>query len=257
MSDWFYEDQLLRHLNSFHDEKHKVLITLAPEPMDAKKEAAFEEKLQEYNKQQTSPVIHINTTFEELANAVGEVLEEDRDYEMEDVLDDYLDYCYKDGLIPTSDSWKYMRVQLAGTTLHFNVTANVYYDNADRGFRAHDVLGLYKNKSVRAVGKVIARITAVETAQGIQYNAEFGELTEERKATIEKAMDDAASYGYDLRTVEHRYFFVEKFYETDFKKITPKAPMGTRIFDLTQILGMDKIPDMEKLAAILREKTWT
>lgn len=257
MSDWFYEDQLLRHLNSFHDEKYKVLITLAPEPMDAKKKAAFEEKLQEYNRRQARSVLHINTTFEKMANAIREELDEDRDYEMQDVLDDYLEYCYEDGLIPVSDSWKYMRVQLAGTTLDFNVAANVYYDNADRGFRAHDILGLYKNKSVRAVGKVIARITAVEIEQGVQYNAEFGELTEERKAAIEKAMDDAASYGYDLRTVEHRYFFVEKFYETDFKKITPRAPMGTRIFDLTQILGTDEIPDMEKLAALLRDKTWT
>ena len=34
MSDWFYEDQLLRHLNSFSDEKYKVMITLAPELME-------------------------------------------------------------------------------------------------------------------------------------------------------------------------------------------------------------------------------
>ena len=37
MSDWFYEDQLLRHLNSFGDEKYKVMITLAPELMDENK----------------------------------------------------------------------------------------------------------------------------------------------------------------------------------------------------------------------------
>ena len=39
--------------------------------------------------------MHINTTFEELANAIQEVID-DRDYEMQDVLDDYLNYCYKD-----------------------------------------------------------------------------------------------------------------------------------------------------------------
>lgn len=33
MSDWFYSDQLTRHLNSFGDVKYEVLITLAPEPM--------------------------------------------------------------------------------------------------------------------------------------------------------------------------------------------------------------------------------
>lgn len=256
MSDWFYEDQLFRHLNSFSDEKYKVMITLAPEHMSDKKKSAFEQKLKEYNKQQTHPVIHINTTFEELANAIGDVLD-DRDYEIQDVLDDYLNYCYTDGLIPISDSWKYLRMQLAGATLDFNISEKVYYEKADRGFRAHDILGLYKNKSVRAVGKIIARITAVETEQGIKYNAELGELTEERKSTIEKAMADGDSHGYDLRTIEHRYFFVEKFYETDFKKISPRPPMGTRIFDLTRILGTDDIPETEKLAELLRNETWT
>ena len=124
-------------------------------------------------------------------------------------------------------------------------------------FRAHDTLALYKNKSVRAIGKVIARITAVETENEVKYNAEFGELTEERKEIIKNAMAEGDTHGYDLRTNEHRYFFVEKFYETDFKKITPRAPMGTRIFDLTQVLGTEDIPDIEELARRLRNESWT
>ena len=256
MSDGFHENQLLRHLKSFGDEKYKVILTLAPELMEEDKKAAFEEKLKKYNQQQMHSVIHINTTFEKMANAISDVLD-DRDYEIQDVLEDYLNYCYTDGLIPVSDSWKYMRMQLAGTTIDFNVSANVYYDNAERGFRAHDTLALYKNKSVRAIGKIIARITAVETENGVKYNAEFGDITEERKAIIESAMADGDSHGYDLRTIEHRYFFVEKFYETDFKKITPKAPMGTRIFDLTQVLGTEDIPPIDKLAEVLKHETWT
>ena len=256
MSDWFYKDQLMRHLNSFADEKYKVLITIAPELMADNKKAEFEEKLKEYNRQQTHPVIHVNTTFELLASAISDVLD-DRDYEIQDVLEDYLNYCYNDGLIPVSDSWKFMRMQLAGTTFDFNVGANVYYDNAERGFRAHDYLGLYRNKSVRAVGKIIARITAIETEDGIKFTPEFGELTEDRKETIKQAMADGDSHGYDLRTIEHRYFFVDKFHETDYKKITPRAPMGTRVFDLTQVLNTKDIPDVTILAEKLKELTWS
>ena len=256
MSDWFYEEQLVRHSNSFNDEKYKVMITLAPELMEATKKNAFEKTLRRYNANQNRPVIHINTTFEAMANAISEVLD-DRDYEMQDVLADYLNYCYTDGLIPVSDAWKYMRMQLAGATFDFNVESNVYFDSVDRGFRAHDTLALYKNKSVRAIGKVIARITAVETENEVKYNAEFGELTEERKEIIKNAMAEGDTHGYDLRTNEHRYFFVEKFYETDFKKITPRAPMGTRIFDLTQVLGTEDIPDIEELARRLRNESWT
>lgn len=256
LTDWFYSDQLMRHLKSFGDEKNKVMITLASEPMSVEKLVDFEKQLKEYNESQTYPVIHINTTFEMMANAIRDVID-DRDYEMQDVLDDYLNYCYKDGLIPVSDSWKYLRMQLAGTTLDFNVNNNVYYDKAERGFRAHDYLGLYKQKSVRAIGKICARITAIETEEGIKYTPEFGELTEGRKQMIAKAMADGDSHGYDLRTIEHRYFFVEQFYETDFKKISSGGSMGTRIFDLTTLLGTEEIPDVEQIAELLRNQSWS
>ena len=256
LTDWFYSDQLMRHLKSFGDEKNKIMITLASELMAEEKLADFEKQLKEYNETQTYPVIHINTTFEMMANAIGDVID-DRDYEIQEVLEYYLNYFYKDFLIPVSDSWKYLRMQLAGTTIDFNISNNIYYDNSGRGFRAHDYLGLYKQKSVRAIGKICARITAVETETGVKYTPEFGELTEERKQMIAKAMADGDSHGYDLRTVEHRYFFVEQFYETDFKKISSGGSMGTRIFDLSALLGSDEIPEVEQLAELLKDKSWT
>ena len=256
MSDWFYSEQLMKHLNSFSDEKYKVMITLAPELMAEDKMKIFEQQLKEYNSMQSRPVIHINTTFEGVANAIQDVID-DRDYEMQEVLDDYLNYCYNDGLITVSDSWKFMRMQLAGTTLDFNVSEDIYYDHAERGFRAHDYLSLYKNKSVRAVGKVCARITAVEAEGDLQYEAEYGELTEERKSKIHKAIADGIEHGYDLKSIKHRYFFVDKFHETDFKKITPRAPMGTRIFDLSQILETEQLPSTSEIAELLKSKTWS
>ena len=255
MYDWFHNDQLLNHLNSFGDEKCKVLLTIAPEPMSKEKLDVFTEKLKEYNKKQLYPVAHVNTTFEALANAVREVLD-DRDYELQDILEDYYTYCNTDGLIPVNDSWKFMKMQLAGKTFQFNMSQNLYYDNAERGFRAHDYLGLYTQKSVRAIGKVTARITAVNEDGILKYEPEFGNLTEMRKTAIENAISDAESYGYDLKSVKHRYFFVEKFYETDFKKISPNAPWGSRVFDLTQVLESTDIPGTAELAELLRSKTW-
>lgn len=74
---------------------------------------------------------------------------------------------------------------------------------------------------------------------------------------IAKAMADGDSHGYDLRTIEHRYFFVEQFYETDFKKITSGGSMGTRIFDLSTLLGIDEMPDVEQIAELLKTKSWS
>lgn len=254
MSDWFYTDQLLRHLKSFSDEKYKVMITLAPELMKSEKKKEFEDHLKEFNATQTYLVMHVNTTFEGIIDAIRDVID-DKDYEMQEVLDDYLNYCYNDKLIIVSDSWKRMRVQLAGTTFEFNVSENLYYDNIERGFSAHDYLGLYKEKSVRDIGKITAIITAVTTEDGIEYKAELGKLTGERKQQIARAIEDGKNYGYVLDAT--RYFFVEKFYETDFKKITPRAPMGSRVFDLTQILETENLPETQEIAELLKVKTWS
>ena len=70
-------------------------------------------------------------------------------------------------------------------------------------------------------------------------------------------MEDGKRFGYDLENTEHRYFFVEKFYETDFRKITPRAPMGPRIFDLSDIVGISsRYEDVSKIAEDLKTKTW-
>ena len=226
--------------------------------MDEKKLEDFTKELTEYNKRPEIkiPVSHINTTFEDLANAIEDVID-NRDYEMKDILEDYRQYCYNDGLITNSDSWKYLRMQLAGTTIKFNKASKLYYSDAERGFRPHDYLGLYSQKSLRLIGKICARITAVDEGDGLIYETEFGELTDERKKMIDVAIEDGLSYGYDLRNYKHRYFFVDKFYETDFRKISKGGCMGTRIFDLTEILKTDQIPEVEKIADLLKKESWS
>lgn len=259
-SDWFYTDQLMRHLGSFSNENKKIIMTLSPERMSDPKIDEFEKELEAYNnsnKQQK--ITYKNTTFEELANAIRDVLD-DRDYEMQEVLNDYMDYLYHDNLLPNYDAWKYMRVQLTGQSFSFNVENGTYFDSNERGFRPHEYLGLYQNKSVRAIGKIVARIMAETLPNGeVVFEPEFGELTEERKEKIKKAIEFGEMKGWGLKSMKHRYFIVEKFYETDFKKSTPRAPMGSRIFDLTDVLNQKdkKLPETEEIARLLRNKEWS
>ena len=220
LSDWFYEDQIRKHLDAFGEEQYKVLMTLAPVHMANDKMQAIARAIAKHkeDKGDDLPIIHVNITFEEIAEACHNVLD-DRDYEMLDIVEDYLDYCYHDGLIAGTDSWKFMRMQLAGATFDFNMKQGVYYDGANRGFRPHDYLGLYKNKSVRAVGKIVAMIVAdASDPNDVKYTVEKGALTNERKTKIALGIKDAKQYGYNLRKVPQRYFFVDTFYETDFQK---------------------------------------
>ncbi len=256
LTDWFYQSQLLNHIKSFKNEQYKVLVTIAPVFMETGKKEQVDKAIAEHNSIFQTNIIHVNTTFETLAQGIQEVLT-DRDFDMQDVLDDYLEYCHNDGLIYVSDAWKKMRMQLAGTTIDFNVAENVYYDNIDRNFSPHDYLGLYKQKSIRAIGKLEAIISAVLIDGELKYNVEKGELTDDRMKKISLAIEDGKKYGYVLDAT--RYFFVEKFYETDYPKISKGASMGTRFFDLKHILQIegDELPDTKTIAEVLRTKTWS
>lgn len=243
--------QLIGHLDAFENEKYKVLLTLDPKPMKEQIRNKLQNVLYKYNEDNNTNISHFNTTFEEILKNIEAIIDE-RDYDMQDILQDYSEYCYSEGLIP--DSWKRMRVQLAGTTLDINKKLNLYYDSIDRSFSEHDYLGLYNQKSVRAVGKITAIIlNKFENGEWI-YVPEKGTLTDDIKNKIVEAREDAKKYGYDM--TNSRYFVVDEFYETDFKKETPYAPMGSRMFDLTEVLGTDKLPSTKDLADQLRKKTW-
>ena len=152
----------------------------------------------------------------------------------------------KDFIAPDSFDFRFSRLFRVGTTW-----------GAASASRPHDYIGLYRNKTVAAIGKICARITAEQDTDGqFLYTVEQGELTEKRERTIRQIMEEEKQRGNDLFSIKHRYFFVEKFYETDFPKRTLRAPMGPRIFDLTQVLNTDHLPDTAEIARRLREKSW-
>lgn len=250
----FEINQLTGHLDSFRNEDYKVLLTLDPSPLKDNLKHKLDEKIANLNGKLNSNIVHYHTTFEELINNIAEVIDE-RDYEMQDILDDYREYCYIGKLIP--DDWKRMRVQLAGTTLPVNKQLNLYYDNADRGFSGHTYLGLYNQKAVRVIGKISSIVTAIIEKEKLIVTTELGECTNEMKERIIEAIDDSKQYGYNLSDILHRYFFVDKFYDTYFVKESKRAPMGSRIFDLCEVLEVDDLPeDTEEIANLLKTKTW-
>ncbi len=72
---------------------------------------------------------------------------------------------------------------------------------------------------------------------------------------VDKARKDGTNYGYSLDAT--RYFFVDKFYETDFAKVSKGAARGTHYFDLTKELQVDSLQETEKIAKMLKETSWT
>ena len=151
----------------------------------------------------------------------------------------------------------FMRVQNSDETFDFDFENDIYYDKEVRGFKNYGYIGLYKDKSVRAIGKICARIIAFEKDNELVFESEYGEITDERKEKISEAIKDSVNHnGYDLKTIRHRYFFVDKFYGTDFKKESKGALQGAKKFDLSEYVGTEELPDTAEIANILNGKYW-
>ena len=177
----FQQDQLEKHLTQFGTEEIKVLLTLDPKPMKESLMDSFGIVLKKYNADRINeiktPIRHVNITFEQLVAAMEDIVDE-RDSEIMAVLDDYKKYCFDEKLIPDDGNW--MRAIVAGTTLEDNLKYDFYYDQASRGYSGHGYIGLYKGKSIRAIGKLKKTIVAELVNGEVSYINESGEAATKR-----------------------------------------------------------------------------
>ena len=254
----FDKKQLMNHLSQFGTENMKVLMTLDPRLMNDKLKDELEHDLKQYNNENrirlVSPIKHVNLTFEQLVEAMEESIDE-RDTEVAAVLEDFRKYCFEEKLIP--DGYKYMRAVVAGTTFDDNMELNLFYDQESRKSSDHGYIGLYKNKSVRAIGKLKKTIIAVETDGKMSYKAEKGEdPTQKEIDRINEAVRRADGYGYNLHTVSHRYFVVDKFYPIDFRKSSKNPIQKSKFFNLAEMFHYKTMPKTDKIASDLNGRSW-
>lgn len=105
--------------------------------------------------------------------------------------------------------------------------------------------------------KLKKTIIAVEVEGKMTYRAESGEApTPDETCRINEAIHRAEDYGYNLRTISHRYFMVEKFYPIDFRKSSKNPIQKSKFFNLADMFGYKTMPDTEKIAADLNGRTW-
>ena len=92
----------------------------------------------------------------------------------------------------------------------------------------------------------------------MSYINESGEAaTKEEIEKIKEAIVHAESeYGYNLKTVKHRYFIVEHFYPTDFKKASKNPIQKSKYFNLPEMFKSKTLPKTDEIASILDGKTW-
>lgn len=187
---------------------------------------------------------------------------------MRDIIDDFEAFCTNEELNPSAPHE--MRTVLCGTTLEENIRHGVYYHPADRGYSELGYLGLYKEKSVRAVGKLEKTAQARVGKEGNFELVDSDEaLTEEEKQRIEAvATEGMENHEYSLNEKDHRYFLVDQFARTDdkgdgegFNKTSKYGLPGEKHFDLKDELGLEKnepLPEeTTEIAHLLAGESWS
>lgn len=242
----FDNSQIERHINSFDGKcDYQVMLTLSPFNM-----------LVEQNKDiknlvlAKENVIHKHITFDELIQTIDNELDESRDIEFYDILNDFEQFCSESFLLNNSDN--VLRVVPTGLSYEDNIKYNLYYDKRENGYVPHSFLGLYKDKAVRQIGK-IKYIVDVEIENG-KIIKSSQELSDGIKNNILEAVNKAHNYNYNIET-GHKFFIVDKFYETNFEKVSKFGIMGKRKFFIDSIIGK-KVESAEELAELLKDKHW-
>lgn len=249
--------QLLRHLKGFNNEDTQVLLLINATETSQKFNLKVHKLVDEFNQTNDKCIEFCSVTFKEIIDALGDVLFE-YDVEFNEMLADYREFCEGQNLLPRH---KYiMRAIVSSDSYKGNIEHHMYCDPAERGFSKHSYIGLYKNKSVRAVGKLQKVIRAnydKETEEFILAESKLGEspTTEDLQRVLSFMKYEAEHNGWN-GFKNHQFFLVDEFVPTNFKKITKYPIQRTKFFDLGSELGLDELPDCKELAELLKEKTW-
>jgi hypothetical protein len=250
----FSIEQLRGHLKDFREEDNQVLLSLSPKKPDAKLKDIISSEVQNYNQLNSRRIKFISTTFKEIVEKFKGILN-DYEFELINMIDDYEGYCIQDNLIINDEDR--MRVVTCGWTIKENFKYNLYYDPVERGYSDHAYLGIYTDKSVRGFGEIENIITAdLLPNDQLRIINSIMPVTKNQEVNIKEMMATAKAKNNWNIEKGHKFFCVKEFFKTDFKKETKYPLQGTKLFSLKNVLGIDKLPETEIIADLLKEKKW-
>jgi hypothetical protein len=181
LSNWFYSDQIQRHLEGFHQQNEvKILFLLSNFDTD-EPEQQFEKSIE---KAKANGVILQPLSFESFVDALESVA--NTDY-LSNVLDDFRLYLDRSNLLP---KWKYLLdVVSCGGTMH-EVNAGAYMCPDTGGAYRHQrakFLGPYAHKKVETIFEIKAIVTVEKNLAGAEVK--WNNTHEPEDSLKQEAMD--------------------------------------------------------------------
>lgn len=194
-----------------------------------------------------------DTTYENIIEIIENALSE-FDLEMKEILEDYITLCEEHNL--TNIDKHTLLVFTAGKSLEYNFKYSIYHDPATRNHsKPFKYIGLYANKTVVGIGE-LKKIVCCDYDNGelaATQDSNLNDLSKEEYQRIKNTIENTKTY--DLRKGE-KFFLVENFYKTDFKKISPSPIQSKKYFSLNEFEEFKENMSAKQVADILNGKTW-
>ncbi|MEE7457475.1 hypothetical protein MPAR168_04685 [Methylorubrum populi] len=179
----------------------------------------------------------VPASFGDLVEQVGQLPV--TDLVLREVLQEFTDFVFSQDLVPRED--QFLVAMLTGTSWRDNLAHGVYYEPVDRNpkWQRAAFLGLYHDRQVSHVGRIVAAVAAVQDAAGEMTfdDPETGSMDDVRRQAIRDVVSAAQAYYPGLEATRHRYYVVDAFTPTDFRKRTAGGMMGHRYFDIENLSG--------------------
>lgn len=249
----YSETQLHNHLYTFENEKNNVLLHLSPSLPPSSFITKVKDDVNEFEKSNSIKMKFICTTFEKIVSTFESVISE-YDFEMKEIIDDYKEFCTHSKLLPRDNYL--MRALTCGWTLDENFEYNLYYDPIARGYQNLKFIGIYSDKTIKGIGEIENIISASVENGEFRILEKMNKVTEDQKTRIIGVIKKAkGNNNWDI-SKDHKFFLVKKFYKTDYKKTTLYPIQRSKYFDLSNVLGLKKLPEVEEIAELLKSKGW-
>lgn len=145
-----------------------------------------------------------------------------------------------------------------GISYNYILETKIYCCKTNRCKRICDYLGLYTDKAIVKIAKIKKIIEAEKINEKLKTSLIVGDkICDEDIKNIEQYIKKGYElFGGDIGKEKHKYFIVDKFYDTNYKKVSPHGIMEHKYFDLYKRLKLTEMPNIEELAEKLRYIEW-
>lgn len=251
--DWFYDNQIDRHLEGFKKETtYNILFLIANFETDAPEEkfASQIKTARDKHNITLSPI-----SFEQLVGVL-ENIESSEDYKK--YLIEFRDFLERNNYLPT---WKYLLdVVNCSSTIAEVHEHNVYMCPDSGGMYKHQralFFGGYKSKNVRFIHEIKALVIVEEGGKTANVKwKNFEELNE--KQLIHEAKEKINLFDYRKKEIQERniqVFLLQNPYEANFKKASSGGLYGSKKY-FKDIARKHDAKNSKELAEKLKTETW-